>query len=272
MSDLVTIDIKDHVADVRLNRPEKMNAVNPRDVEGDLRGRRLARGRARRPRGRPFGQRTRFCAGLDMESMQGMVKRDDDAPGSGETLKAVPETDPENTFQRAAIVWKRLPMPVIGAIHGVAFGAGAQIALGADIRIRRAGRAILDPGDQMGADPGRRHLPDPARDRLPRRGEGADLDGTDPRRAGGPELGLATHVSERPLEDALALAAEIATQVAGRDSPRQAPARGELARGRPHGLELEAHLQGQLVGSPNQIESVKANFEKRAPSYAPPTD
>ena len=134
MSDLVTIDIKDHVADVRLNRPEKMNAVNPAmwkaiyEAGASLEDEREVRAVVLSGNGRAF------CAGLDMESMQGMVARDDDAPGSGETLKSRAGDRPENTFQRAAIVWKRLPMPVIGAIHGVAFGAGAQIALGADIR------------------------------------------------------------------------------------------------------------------------------------------
>lgn len=272
MSDLVTIDIKDHVADVRLNRPEKMNAVNPAmwkaiyEAGASLEGEREVRAVVLSGNGRAF------CAGLDMESMQGMVARDDDAPGSGESLKSHDGDRPENTFQRAAIVWKRLPMPVIGAIHGVAFGAGAQIALGADIRFMAPDVRFSILEIKWGL------IPDVGISQTLREIVSLDvakeltwtgriLDGPAAR-----EVGLATHVSERPLEDALALAAEIATK-----SP-DAIRRGkrlleETWRADDRtGLELEAHLQGQLVGSPNQIESVKANFEKRAPSYAPPTD
>jgi len=36
------------------------------------------------------------------------------------------------------------------------------------------------------------------------------------------------------------------------------------------GLELEQSLQGSLIGTPNQIEAVKANFEKRAPTFKNP--
>jgi len=272
MSDLVTIDIKDHVADVRLNRPEKMNAVNPAmwkaiyEAGASLEDEREVRAVVLSGNGRAF------CAGLDMESMQGMAARDGDAPGSGETLKSRDGDRPENTFQRAAIVWKRLPMPVIGAIHGVAYGAGAQIALGADIRFMAPDVRFSILEIKWGL------IPDVGISQTLREVVSLDvakeltwtgriLDGPAAR-----EVGLATHVSEHPLEDALALAAEIATK-----SP-DAIRRGkrlleETWRADDRtGLELEAHLQGQLVGSPNQIESVKANFEKRAPSYALPTD
>ena len=135
MSVLVTIDIKDNVADVRFNRPEKMNAINPdmwkaiyeagASIENDVDVRAVVLS----------GNGRAFSAGLDMESMSGIGKSSrDDAPSSGDSLGARDGKTFANAFQRAAIIWKKLPMPVIGAIHGVAFGAGAQLALGPDIR------------------------------------------------------------------------------------------------------------------------------------------
>jgi enoyl-CoA hydratase/carnithine racemase len=129
------LSIQDHIADVRLNRPDKMNAVNPDmwkavyEAGASLLDNRNVRAVVLSGNGRAF------CAGLDMASMQGMTGgSSSDGTGSGNSMKSG-SGFPENAFQRAAMIWKRLPMPVICAIHGVAYGAGAQIALGADIRI-----------------------------------------------------------------------------------------------------------------------------------------
>ncbi|MFI5317449.1 MAG: enoyl-CoA hydratase-related protein, partial [Myxococcota bacterium] len=81
-------------------------------------------------------------------------------------------------------------------------------------------------------------------------------------------LGLATRTSERPLDDALALAREIA----GR-SPDAVRAAKRLLQQTwqssvADGLKLEEELQRSLIGKPNQLEAVRANFEKRAPKFA----
>jgi enoyl-CoA hydratase/carnithine racemase len=81
------------------------------------------------------------------------------------------------------------------------------------------------------------------------------------------ELGLATRLSERPLDDALALAREIASKSpdAVRAGKRllQESWQGSVA----DGLRLEEDLQRKLIGRPNQVEAVKANLEKRAPKF-----
>ena len=132
--DLVTVSMDRGVADVRLNRPDKYNALSPDMFRAIVEtGEKLAESKELRAvvlSGNGRG----FCAGLDMESMAGLGgTATDDSDGAGNLLAK--DERPENFAQRPAMVWKRLPVPVIGALHGVAYGGGAQIALGTDIRI-----------------------------------------------------------------------------------------------------------------------------------------
>ena len=262
MSDLVTLDIHDHVADVRLNRPDKMNAIHPEmwqaiyDVGASLMEASEVRAVVLSGNGRAF------CAGLDMESMQDMLSQDPNAADDGASMKSG-STHPENWFQRTAMIWKRLPMPVIGAIHGVAYGAGAQIALGPDLRIATPDVriSILEIKWGLIPDVG---ITQTLRDLVPLDvakelvWTGRILDGPTAQ-----SLGLVTRVSEDPLAEAMALAGEIASK--NPDAVRYGKhLLEETWRADPRtGLELEARLQNELIGSPNQLEAVKANFEKR---------
>ena len=133
MSDLVTIDINTSgVADVRLNRPEKYNALSPQMFDAiteageslidDVSVRAVVLS----------GNGRGFCAGLDFSGCRGMAGETEGQPVAE---RRAPPTGPENSAQRPALVWKDVPVPVIAAIHGVAFGGGFQIAMGADIRV-----------------------------------------------------------------------------------------------------------------------------------------
>ena len=83
------------------------------------------------------------------------------------------------------------------------------------------------------------------------------------------EVGLVTRVADDPFAEAMALAEEIAGK--NPDAVRAGKALYEQAwhADARTGLELEAALQAELIGTANQIEAVKANFEKRAPSFQP---
>jgi enoyl-CoA hydratase/carnithine racemase len=138
----VTVSIDDGVADVRMNRPDKMNALDGAQfaaiVEAgeSLKAERGLRAVVLSGEGRAF------CAGLDFSSFQQMAgggrgdgdepRREARPPSDGITDVAGRIT---HTGQQAAWVWQELEVPVIAAVHGVALGGGAQIALGADIRI-----------------------------------------------------------------------------------------------------------------------------------------
>jgi enoyl-CoA hydratase/carnithine racemase len=168
--------------------------------------------------------------------------------------------DEANLAQRVSYGWQTLPAPVICAVHGNCIGGGAQIALGADVRIVAPDARISIREAHWGLIPDMgitRSLP-----RLVRFDVAKELvltarvlDGTDAVRAG-----LGTRVSESPLEDARALAAEIAAR--SPDATRRGKALLEQAWTLPaaESLALEAELQRELLGTENQMKAVAAGL------------
>lgn len=265
MTDLVTIDKSGGIADVRLNRPEKYNALSPDMFKAIIEaGETLAEAtdvRAVVLSGNGRG----FCAGLDMASFQGMAGAPTKGSPTGTLLKR--DERPENQAQRPAYVWKRMPVPVIAALHGVAYGGGCQIALGADIRFAAPDAKISIMEIKWGLVPDM-SITQTLRDLLPLdvakelTFTARVLSGIDAR-----EVGLVTHVADDPL----AAAMELAQEIAGK-SPDAVRAGKKLYEDSWHadartGLEMESSLQTGLIGSPNQIEAIKANFENRAPEF-----
>ncbi|MEE8544020.1 MAG: enoyl-CoA hydratase-related protein, partial [Gammaproteobacteria bacterium] len=136
MSEPVSVSIQDHIAAVTLNRPDKANAVSLDmfDALGEA-GKLLASNRSVRAVVLS-GAGDNFCAGIDIDLFQDEKFAFDD-----EALAPLQDS-PANRFQAAAYTWRELPVPVICAIKGVAYGAGLQIALGADLRYARADSSL----------------------------------------------------------------------------------------------------------------------------------
>lgn len=273
MSDLVTVDVTDGVADVRLNRPEKYNALS-----GEMFKAIISAGEALMDRKDVravvlSGNGPGFCAGLDFASFQGMSNDGDSAAeSSGGSAGSLLDRDdrPENFAQRPAYVWRKLPVPVIAALHGVAYGGGCQVALGADIRIASPELKMSVMEIKWGLVPDM-SLTQTLRDLVPL-DVAKELTFTG-RVLGGEEaqaLGLVTKLDANPLDAALAMAREIAGK-----SPDAIRAGKQLLDASWHadertGLELESSLQEALIGKPNQVEAIKANFDKRAPVFSDP--
>ncbi len=270
MSNLVEIEINDGVADVRLNRPDKYNALSPEMFNAIIEaGERIAADNSVRAvvlSGNGKG----FCAGLDFSSFQGMGDGSRKPGEAGVTLARSDDSRPDNHAQRPAYVWKQLQVPVIAAVHGVAFGGGLQVALGADIRLAAADAKLSVMEIKWGLVPDM-GLTQTVRDlvRLDVIKEltftGRIVSATE-----AAQLGLVTRVCEDPRAEALAMAREIAGK-----NPDAIRAGKKLLEeswhADPHtGLGLEASLQGALIGTPNQVEAVKANFENRAPRFTDP--
>ncbi|MEY3680288.1 MAG: crotonase/enoyl-CoA hydratase family protein [Ilumatobacteraceae bacterium] len=269
VDDRVSVTIAGGVADVRLNRPDKRNALDGGMFQG------LARAGERLKSEKNLravvlsGEGSSFCAGLDFGSFQqmagGATASDDEGnPGS------MAEGRITHLGQQVSWVWQEIPVPVIAAVHGHALGGGIQIALGADIR-------IVHPDTQMSVREIHWGLvPDMTGSlvlsRLVRPDIAKELVFT-ARVFSGREafdLGLATRLSDDPRADAMAMAQEIAGR--SPDAVRGAKALlNQLFHDRAaEQFAAERRVIGSLIGRPNQVEAVMANFEKREPVFADP--
>ena len=261
--DRVQIDVADGIADVRMVRADKHNALDwPMFQALDAATNELAE----RNEVRVVvlsGDGPSFCSGLDFPSfMAGDI-------GVDEMIAEVPG-EVANVAQRVAYDWQRLPMPVIAAIHGNCLGGGAQIALGADIRISAPDLKLCVMEIRYGLIPDMgisQVLPalvplDVAKEIVfTGRTIGADESLS---------LGLVTRVADEPVEEAKTLAAEIASK-----SPHAIRSGKRLLNSAYTGrsedaLKLEAELQRALIGSPNQIAAVTAAMTNESAEFADP--
>ncbi len=261
----VTVTVADGVADVRLNRPEKRNALDPAMFEALVTA---GEGLKARPGLRAVvlsGEGPDFCAGLDFASFQAMR--------SGERLSAsvrLPAAagPAKAAGQRACYVWAELPVPVIAALHGNALGGGLQVALGADIRIVAPGARLGLLEVTWGLVPdmtGTQLVPE-----LVGRDVAKELIYTG--RVVSGEEAVAIGLATRTAPDPLAAARTLAREIAGR-SPHAIRAAKRLLdlagrTGLEAGFAAEQEEIRALIGSPNQAEAVAARFGKRDPVFA----
>jgi enoyl-CoA hydratase/carnithine racemase len=265
MNDRVSIAISDGVADVRLNRPDKMNALDPAMFAGIAEaGATLAAATEVRAVVLSGAGRA-FCAGLDMGSFTGLAS----ASGGTGSLEGRSHGD-ANLFQHVAWLWRQLPVPVIAAVHGVAFGGGFQIMLGADVRIAAPDTKLSIMEIKWGL------VPDMAGIALTRGLMRDDVlreltfTGRVFSAAEGVGYGCVTRVDPEPLTAAMTLAREIAGK--SPDAVRGAKRLYNQALEADGAalLRSESHEQKALIGTPNQMEAVMANIEKRAPAFRDP--
>jgi enoyl-CoA hydratase/carnithine racemase len=277
MDERVTVAIDQGVADVRLNRPDKLNALDTDMFVGLVEaGARLAA----EPSVRAVvlsGQGRAFSAGLDFSGFTAMARGRASGDGGpnrsdGSRVSAIGATDGRITHlaQQAAHCWSEVPAPVIAAIWGHCLGGGLQIALGADLRIVHPDATLAVLEIRWGLSPdmsGTATLP-----RLVGPDVAKELAWTG-RAISGEEavrIGLATRASDTPLEDAQALARELASKSppAIRGVKRLIEQSGRVPLAQQYADERD--VIGSLVGTPNQVEAVTAYFEKREPNFADP--
>jgi len=264
MEERVRTEIKGGVADVRMVRTDKMNALDDAMFNALIEtGERL--------KADPLihavvlsGEGRAFCAGLDT-SLFGQMG------GGDSSVRRIltPDRTPggANRGQQAVMVWREVPAPVIAAIHGVAFGGGLQVALGADLRFVTPDAKLSVMEIKWGLVPDMAGFP--LMRRLLRDDVARDLTYTG-RIVTGEEavaIGLATRVCADPRAEALAYAEELAHR-----SPSALRAAKRLFNAAFDSTErdlllAESEEQTALIGAPDQREAVQAGLEGRAPNF-----
>lgn len=271
MDDRISITIEGGVADVRMIRTDKMNALDNDMFEALIAAGERLKSEAGVRAVVLSGEGRAFCAGLDMGNFGKM------AAGSSESGEAASRSSLAarthgiaNRAQYAVWVWREIPVPVIAAVHGVAFGGGFQLMLGADMRYIAPDARLAVLEIKWGL------IPDMAGTQLMKHLVREDLvrELTYTGRVFSGEeafvMGFATRVCADPRAEALATAHDIAGK-----NPHAIRAGKRLLNaavdvGPADGLQQETDEQVALIGSPNQVEAIMANMQKRPPAFAEP--
>jgi enoyl-CoA hydratase/carnithine racemase len=258
----VSITYENHIAFVRLTRGDKLNAVDQAMIDAVIAaGEEVAASDARACV--ISGEGKGFCAGIDVSGLSAYMGQDPHAllsprtHGDGTT----------NQWQEMAMIWTRVPVPVIAAIHGVCFGAGMQLALGADIRISAQDASFAVMEMKWGIVPdmgGMVLLPRLVRADVMRKltYTAHPVTAQEAR-----EIGLVTELAEDPLLAAIDLATTITNQ-----SPSAIRAAKRLmhvaeTQGPDAVLQAESDEQAKLMGGADQMEVVAARMQKRKPQF-----
>jgi len=256
----VTVTYENHIAQVRLTRADKMNAVDEDMIQSIIAaGRAVAETDVRAVV--LSGDGNGFCAGIDVMSFASMAGQD-----TQEMMMPRSHGD-TNRWQEVSLVWRRVPVPVIAAIHGVCFGAGFQLALGADIRFAAPATKMSVMEIKWGLVPdmgGMVLLPHLTRSDVIRM---LTYTGRQFTSEEAQEWGLVTSVVEDPMRSALDLATEIATK--SPSAIREAKALIEVGESdaREAILLAESQAQANLIGGADQMEVIAAQMQKRAPVF-----
>ncbi|GAC1385588.1 MAG: crotonase/enoyl-CoA hydratase family protein [Marmoricola sp.] len=258
----VTCFVDGGIAHVRLARPDKLNALTLdtleqlSDVARRLRGDRTLRAVV------ISGDGDSFCAGLDfadvLRNPAGIVRSFLPSPFRG-----------TNAFQEACWAWRRVPVPVIAAVHGHCFGGGLQLALAADFRITTPdaewsvleGRWGLIP-DMTGIQSLKELVGIDVAKKLTM--TAAMISGTQAR-----ELGLVTEVAGDPVVRAFELAEDLAARSPDAVAAAQRLFNSSWNSSSRRTFARERIEQLFLLAATNTTAAREAAFKRVIPSFGP---
>jgi len=262
MEERVKLTVQDHIAHVSLSRPNKMNALDDEMLTAIIKvGENLHANKSVRVVVLS-GEGKAFCAGLDLASFSPDPNKQDLSTRLEERSHGI-----ANIWQKAVWVWRELAVPVIAATHGVVYGGGLQIMLGADIKYVHPDTQLSIMEMKWGI------IPDMAGPTLMRLTVRDDIireltythrifSGTE-----AVQYGFATHVSEEPLKDAMVLAKEIASK-----NPTAIVKSKKLLNTVPYlnptdALMMESISQKEVMDNKNQLEAVFSSLQKREANF-----
>ena len=241
----------EHILLVRLNRPQVLNALNTQMGKDqlDLWTRLSAElGATRCVVLTGAGDRA-FCAGADLKERDGM---------SETVWRAQHEI-----FERAFMALMDLPLPVIAAVNGHAYGGGLEMALCCDfIYAARSARLALSE-TRLGLMPGGAGTQNLPRAAGERRAKELIMTAQAFDAQQGYEWGIVNRVCDNVVEDALATARVIAENapIAVRQAKKSIHYGLQMDLATGYRFEIEAY--NQLVGTEDRKEGIRAFNEKR---------
>lgn len=254
----VSVTFENHIAHVRLTRADKMNAVDQEMIDAIIAaGKEVAASNARAVV--LSGEGKAFCAGIDISAMGALA-------GANPADKMMPRTHGDGTtnqWQEVSMIWTRVGVPVIAALHGKVYGAGLQLSLGADIRIAAPATELAVMEMKWGIVPdmgGMVLLPKLVRGDVLRllTYTAKPIDA-----AQAENWGLVTYLADDPL----AAAMELAGTIAGKSPSAIKAAKRLCAFAETNTanevLREESREQAELLGRPHQMEVIAAEFGKR---------
>ncbi|MBB1074752.1 crotonase/enoyl-CoA hydratase family protein [Rhodoferax sp. 4810] len=263
----LSVSLADHIATIRLNRPDKANAMNLA-MWHDIR--KVFQWVDATPEARVAileGEGKAFTAGIDLQMMMGMADQiqNDCEARTRENLRQV-ILDLQDTLTSL----ERCRKPVLAAIHGACIGGGIDLICCADMRYCSADASFsikeIDIG--MTADVG-------TLQRLPKLiGEGMARELAYTARKFGAEEALQMRLVNRVFDSREALSAgvrEIATTIAAKSPLSIRGVKEMITYARDHsvadGLNYVATWNAAMLLSNDLQEAMMANMGKRAPEF-----
>ncbi len=259
MTNAVVIEYRGNIAWVRLNRPEKRNAVNFDVMDGLVSAARTLRKDRNLRAIILHGEGESFCSGLDFPDV---TRRPARIARGFRTMCGLGT----NLFQEMAWAWRRLPVPVIAVLHGHCFGAGIQLALAADFRLTTPDCQLSIMEAKWGLIPDMsgsaslRELVSIDQAKLLTM-TGRVISGTEAR-----AINLVTEVHDDPMAAAEALAYELAARSPDAVGMAKRLFQKTWVAGEKLAFRAERHLQVAVLAGSNQRAAMKAAMKKESPT------
>ena len=245
----------DHVLVVTLNRPQVLNALNTQMGKDqiDLWTRLTAESGGLRCVVLTGAGDRAFCAGADLKERDGMTET---------VWRAQHEI-----FERAFMALMELPLPVIAAVNGAAFGGGLEMALCCDfIYAARSARMALSE-TRLGLMPGGAGTQNLPRAAGERRAKELIMTAQPFDAQQGYDWGIVNRVCDNVLDEALGTAQKISENapLAVRQAKKSVHYGLQMDLLTGYRFEIEAY--NQLVATEDRKEGVRAFNEKRKANF-----
>src|SRR5687768_11049525 len=245
----------EHVLLVTLNRPQVLNALNTQMGKDkiDLWTRLAAEPGALRCVVLTGAGDRAFCAGADLKERDGM---------SETVWRAQHEI-----FERAFMALMELPLPVIAAVNGHAFGGGLELALACDFIYAANGARMALSETRLGLMPGGAGTQNLARAAGERRAKELIFTAEPFTAEQGYDWGIVNRVCDNAVQEALRTAEKIAANAPLAVRQAKKAVHYGLQMDLLTGYRFEIEAYNQLVATEDRKEGVRAFNEKRKPRF-----